>query len=379
MSGPAGGEPEPLRAGGSDQRYMQHALALAQRGWGQTAPNPMVGAVVVAGDTLVGEGYHARFGEAHAEVMALRVAGARARGATMYVTLEPCAHHGKTPPCADALIAAGVARVVVAVRDPSLAAGGGIEKLRAAGVQVDVGIERAAALELNAPFFNAHAGKRPWVTLKLALSADGGVADPSGQQRWITGPESRLEVHHLRANSDAIVVGVGTVLADDPALTVRDVPAPRVTPRRVVFDSTLRTPIRSALVQTARDVPTTIYANPSGVSTAALTAMIDAGVDVALIEGTLDRLWSLHARGARSVLVEGGARLAGSLLRESLVDRLTIFRSSVVLGDNAPKAFAFAPADFEASLTARRIVERQEYGADVMTIYALQDVPCLPD
>src|SRR4051812_26109595 len=166
--------------------YMLRGLELARRGWGQTAPNPMVGAVVVADGVVVGEGFHARFGEAHAEVVALRAAGERARGATLYVTLEPCAHHGKTPPCADAVIAAGIARVVAAVRDPSTVARGGVEKLRAAGVLVDVGVEHRAACELNAPFFHAHVSTRPWVTLKLAVSSDGGIADPAGLQRWIT-------------------------------------------------------------------------------------------------------------------------------------------------------------------------------------------------
>src|SRR5471030_1793307 len=177
MSPPAGGDTDSSRASGSDATVMRRALALAALGWGQTPPNPLVGAVVVAGDEIVGEGYHARFGDAHAEVNALRAAGARARGATMYVTLEPCAHVGKTPPCVDALIEAGVARVVIAVRDLSSVVCGGIEKLRAAGIRVDVGAERHAALELNAPFFKAHAGGLPWVTLKLALSADGGIAD----------------------------------------------------------------------------------------------------------------------------------------------------------------------------------------------------------
>src|SRR6185436_8946530 len=163
-----------------DQLTMRRGLALARMGWGQTAPNPMVGAVVVAGDLIVGEGYHARYGGPHAEVAALADAGPRAAGATMYVTLEPCAHHGKTPPCVDAIIAAGIARVVIAVRDPNPDAAGGIERLRAAGVEVETGVCEDAALELNAPFFNAFTSKRPWVTLKLAVSADGAVADPTG-------------------------------------------------------------------------------------------------------------------------------------------------------------------------------------------------------
>src|SRR3954467_8980977 len=179
-------------------RYMRRALELAEQGWGQTAPNPMVGAVVVRDGEIVGEGYHERYGEAHAEVNALRAAGERARGATLYVSLEPCAHVGKTPPCTKAITAAGVARVMAAVRDPSPIARGGVETLRAAGVAVDVGVEQGRALGLNAPFFNAPASHRPWVPLKLALSADGAIADRSGKQRWITGAESRAEVHRMR-------------------------------------------------------------------------------------------------------------------------------------------------------------------------------------
>src|SRR5262252_5052513 len=219
-------------AGRADREFMRRALALAERGWGQTAPNPMVGAVVVSEGRVAGEGFHARFGEAHAEVIALREAGAAAKGAMLYVSLEPCAHHGKTPPCADAIIRAGVARVVAAVGDPSREARGGIDKLRAAGVVADLSPveERDAAVELNAPFFHAQTSNRPWVTLKLALSADDRIADPSPGGRWITGEAARGEVHRLRANSDAIAVGIGTVLADNPALTVRGVPAPRVTP-----------------------------------------------------------------------------------------------------------------------------------------------------
>jgi diaminohydroxyphosphoribosylaminopyrimidine deaminase / 5-amino-6-(5-phosphoribosylamino)uracil reductase len=363
----------------ADLVHMRRALALAQLGWGQTAPNPMVGAVVVAGGDVVGEGYHARYGEAHAEVVALQNAGDRAHDSTMYVNLEPCAHHGKTPPCVDAVIAAGVARVVIAVRDPSEVARGGMDKLRAAGIDVTLGTERDAALELNAPFFNAHASARPWVTLKLALSRDGRIADPTGLRRWITGPESRAEVHRLRANADAIAVGVGTVLADDPSLTVRDAPQPRVTPQRVVFDSSLRTPPDSALLRSAREVPTTLVVPRLDVLADRAHAIRRAGAAV-LESASLDTaLRALRDDGVRALFVEGGARLAGSFLAESLVDRLIIFRSPIVLGDDAPAAFAFAPPGFETSLAESRIVEERRFGDDLMTIYALEDVPCSPD
>jgi len=362
-----------------DREYMRRALALAAHGWGQTAPNPMVGAVVVADGEIVGEGFHAKYGEAHAEVNALAHAGDRARGATLYVTLEPCAHFGKTPPCVDAVIAAGIARVVVAVRDPSDVARGGVEKLRAAGISVDVGVERENALEINAPFFNAHGSDRPWITLKLAVSSDGAVADPSGKHRWITGPESRVEVHRLRANADAVAVGIGTVLADDPSLTVRDAPAPRVAPTRIVFDTRLRTPLNSVLVKSARHTRTLLVAGPGAWRATPRPDLAAAGVDVMLPISLSGALTSLRAREIRSLFLESGPRLAGSFLSEGLVDRLIIFRSPLVLGREAPRAFGSAPLGFEASLAERRVVDQRRFGDDLMTIYALRDIPCSPD
>ena len=357
---------------------MRRALDLARNGWGQTAPNPMVGAVVVRDGEIVGEGYHARYGEAHAEVNALNAARGRTRGATIYVTLEPCAHYGKTPPCVNAIIDARIARVVVAVRDPTLVAGGGAERLREAGLQVDVGVEREAACELNAPFFAAGTYHRPWVVLKLAVSADGAVADPSGKERWITGPQSRREVHRMRANADAILVGIGTVLADDPELTVRDAPAPRVAPRRIILDSHLRIPLTSKLVRTAREIDTRVI---SGLDFpgAKATTLQEAGVRTAIhgsLSGTLGN--TRLVEGVRSLFVEAGPRVAASFLGESHVDRLVIFRSPLVFGSDAPKAFEFLPPGFEASLEQYPIVERRKFGDDVMTIYALQDVPCSP-
>jgi diaminohydroxyphosphoribosylaminopyrimidine deaminase/5-amino-6-(5-phosphoribosylamino)uracil reductase len=366
--------------GRADQEHMRRALALAERGWGQTAPNPMVGAVIVADGRVAGEGFHARFGTAHGEVVALREAGKAAKGATLYVNLEPCAHHGKTPPCTDAIIRARVARVVAAVRDPSAKARGGFDKLRAAGVAVELSPtgERDAAVELNAPFFHAQTSERPWVTLKLAVSADDRIVDPSPEHRWITGAAARAEVHRLRANCDAIAVGIGTVLADDPALTVRDASAPRVPPLRVVLDSQARIPVQSALVRTARDVPTAVIARP-GADAAAIAALSTEGVDV-LTEPDLDAaLVALRARGVRSLLVEGGAHVAGSFLERSLVDRLIIFRSRTTVGGSPGLgAFDFAPAGFAASLEHTRVVDERPFGDDTMTIYALHEVECSP-
>ncbi len=210
---------------------MRRALELAARGWGRVAPNPLVGAVVARGGEVVGEGWHTGYGRPHAEVEALRVAGEAARGATLYVTLEPCAHHGKTPPCTDAILAAGVRRVVFAASDPNPRAAGGCAVLETAGVEVERGVEMRAALDLNAPFFHGIAGpERPWTELKLAVSLDGRVADRDGRSAWITGEEARAEVHRMRAGFGAVAVGIGTALADDPRLTVRGAVEPRVPP-----------------------------------------------------------------------------------------------------------------------------------------------------
>lgn len=350
---------------------MRRAIALARRGWGQTAPNPMVGAVVVRDGAVVGEGYHARFGEAHAEVAALEAAGPLARGATVYVSLEPCAHFGKTPPCADALIRAGVARVVVAATDPNPEAAGGIARLRAAGIAVTTGVEESAARELNAPFFHAFAASRPWVTLKLALSLDGAIADASGRSQWITGPRARAAAHLLRAGSDAIAVGVGTVLADDPALTVRDAPPPRVPPRRVIFDRHARTPLDAQVVRTAREVPTIVVADrPDPARAAALEAR---GVELLDAPTLDDALEALARAGVRSLLVEGGARLAGAFLARALVHRLIIFQGAVLLGSGARGAFAEAPSAAIADAPRYRVLERRVLGDDTMTVYAVRE------
>jgi diaminohydroxyphosphoribosylaminopyrimidine deaminase / 5-amino-6-(5-phosphoribosylamino)uracil reductase len=352
-----------------DPAYMRQALALARRGWGRVAPNPLVGAVIVREGEVVGEGFHAEYGGDHAEVAALKAAGDRARGATVYVTLEPCAHHGKTPPCADALIAAGVRRVVAATPDPSPVAAGGLARLGAAGIETTVGIEEAAARELNASFLHAFRSGRPWVTLKLAVSIDGAIAGREGGG-WLTGRASQREVHHMRAGSDAIAVGVGTVLADDPLLTVRDpaVGAPRVAPVRVVFDRTARTPLTSRLVQTARETPVVILAErPDPDRSAALSG---AGAEV-LTAGSLDKaLCALRDRGIRSLLVEGGAEIAGALLTQALVDRLVIFRAPVVLGAGSVNAFAFAPPMTPARASRLPIVEHRTLDDDLMTVYA---------
>jgi diaminohydroxyphosphoribosylaminopyrimidine deaminase/5-amino-6-(5-phosphoribosylamino)uracil reductase len=346
---------------------MRRALLLARRGWGQTAPNPLVGAVVVRDGRVVGEGWHARFGEAHAEAMALRAAGAAARGADVYVTLEPCAHQGKTPPCADALIAAGVRRVVVAVADPNPEAAGGIAKLRAAGIEVVTGVLEAEAAELNAPFLFAHTRQdRPFVTLKLALSVDGAIAPADRTQVWLTGEGSRRHVHKLRAQVDAVLVGIGTALADDPDLTVRYGRRPRVVPRRLVLDRRARLPVTSRLARTVGKVPVEVLAeHPDPAHAAQLAA---AGVVVRTAPDLASHLRALRESGVRHLLVEGGAGVAAALLRGRAVDRLIIFQAPVLLGAGALAGLgSFVPtAEGEDRW---EVVERRAFGDDQMTIY----------
>jgi diaminohydroxyphosphoribosylaminopyrimidine deaminase/5-amino-6-(5-phosphoribosylamino)uracil reductase len=360
----------------ADAVHMGRALRLARRGRGQVAPNPLVGCVVVRDGATVGEGWHRTYGGPHAEVEALRVAGDRARGATAYVTLEPCNHWGKTPPCVDALLAAGVARVVAAVRDPMPVAAGGAERLRAAGVDVAFGTLGDRAAELNAAFLFAAAGAaRPWVTLKLALSIDGAVADHTRGPGWLTGPESRRAVHRMRADHDAVAVGIGTALADDPALTVRDVRAPRVAPLRVVFDRLARLPLGSALVRTARDVPVALVCGTDAPSerTAAL-----AGAGVRVVESVTlaDALAALRRDHAvRALLVEGGARVSGAFWAADFVDRLVTFRAPVVLGTGAVHAFEGAPARRAGAAPRLAVVRARAYGADHMTVYGVHPTP----
>ncbi|MDQ6689828.1 MAG: bifunctional diaminohydroxyphosphoribosylaminopyrimidine deaminase/5-amino-6-(5-phosphoribosylamino)uracil reductase RibD [Gemmatimonadota bacterium] len=349
---------------------MRRALALAQLGWGQTAPNPMVGAVIVKEGVVVGEGYHARFGEAHAEVLALSTAGDRARGSAMYLTLEPCNHFGKTPPCTEAILQARVSRVVIAAADPTALAGGGARHLGDYGVQVDFGVEEAAALELNAPFFFAAANApRPWVTLKLALSSDGKMNDPSGMRRWISSELSRNEVQRLRANVDAIAVGLGTVRADDPQLTARGSIRPRVAPMRVIFDRNAETPVEATLVRTAKETPTVIFAHHPPVTR--LAALHNAGVDVFEAEDLPTALAALRDFEVQHLMVEGGARVAQEFLRQGLVDRLIIFRSPVSLGDTGLSPFDGLRDSFQDDLGSARVVRRAAFGDDLMTEYAL--------
>jgi diaminohydroxyphosphoribosylaminopyrimidine deaminase / 5-amino-6-(5-phosphoribosylamino)uracil reductase len=354
----------------NDARYMRRALDLARRGWGQAAPNPMVGAVVVRDGEIVGEGWHVRYGADHAEPVALAAAGDRARGATLYVTLEPCTHEGKRPPCTPRVIASRLSRVVIATLDPNPIAGGGAQLLRDAGIDVSIGVEEDEARELNAPFLHRFTSDRPWVTLKLALSRDGALANPGRTPRWITGEESRLEVHRQRAGADAIAVGIGTVLADDPLLTVRGVEPPRVPPMRVVFDRAARLPVGSRMIRTIGDAPLTVITDGSVPERERV--LEGAGATVIRATGTAEALRALKQMGIDSLYAEGGAGLVGEFLDTGSVDRLIIFQSPVVLGAGALGAFDRSRS-FTLEQAARlRIVRRERFGDDDMTIYALR-------
>jgi diaminohydroxyphosphoribosylaminopyrimidine deaminase/5-amino-6-(5-phosphoribosylamino)uracil reductase len=334
-----------------DAAHMQAALGLARRGLGTTWPNPSVGCVIVRGERVVGRGRTAPGGRPHAETQALMMAGEAARGATAYVTLEPCSHVGQTPPCAEALIAAGVARVVVAQRDPDPRVDGrGIARLRAAGVVVEEGFRAAEAAELNAGFSARVTAGRPLVTLKLATTLDGRIATRSGESVWITGPPARRQAHALRGRHDAVLVGVGTVMADDPALTCRLPGFSPTQPVRIVVDSHLRTALTMQLVATARETPTWIL-HRSGADAARRAAFTEAGVrliEVAGAEPGVDLgagLRALAAAGLTRVLVEGGAQVAASLLRADLVDRVAWFHAPAMMGgDGWPAVQAFGVA-----------------------------------
>jgi diaminohydroxyphosphoribosylaminopyrimidine deaminase/5-amino-6-(5-phosphoribosylamino)uracil reductase len=355
------------RAALDDAHFMRRALELAARGWGRVAPNPLVGAVVVRDGAVVGEGWHTAYGRPHAEVEALRAAGDQARGATVYVTLEPCAHFGQTPPCTRALIEAGAARVVYACSDPNPQARGGGEVLREAGIETAVGAEEQAARDLNAPFFHrfVEPGARPWIEVKLALTLDARVADCTGGSVWITGEEARAEVHRLRAGHDAIAIGVGTLLADDPHLTVRGEIRPRTPPVRVVFDRQLRTPLDSRLMASVDEAPVWLVC-ASDAPEPARRALSAAGADLIPVASLAAGLRALRERGLGSFLCEGGATLASALLNEDAVDRLTLFYAPLLLGPAALSGFGGVVSPPLAEAHRWRRLRTAAFGADTL-------------
>lgn len=356
-----------------DVDYMARAMRLAQRGLYTADPNPRVGCVLVDHDRIVGEGWHERAGEPHAEIRALQAAGELARGATAYVTLEPCSHYGKTPPCADALIEAGVGRVVAAVADPNpLVSGQGLARLEAAGISVESGLLDARAMELNAGFVKRMVYKRPLVRLKVAVSLDGRTALPSGESRWITGAPARADVHRLRARSSAVLTGIGTVLADDPQLTARNAGFDvQRQPLRVILDSHRRLTASARLLN-------------DGGKTLILTTNNNApplidGARIETVRRDGDHL-DLHAVVARlaqlscnEVLVEAGARLNGALLRAGLVDELIVYVAPTVLGDRGLGMFSLPAMMTMEERPQMNLIEQRRVGSDLRLRYRLAE------
>ncbi len=323
----------------ADLRWMNRAIELAAKATGHAAPNPLVGCVIVKDGGLIAEGWHVRCGSDHAEAMALKAAGSRAAGSTAYVNLEPCAHHGRTPPCANALVDAGVARVVVANLDPfEKVAGQGIAKLESAGITVDSGLLALEARRLNRAYFQRVETGRPWVIAKWAMSLDGRIATSTGDSKWISNEHSRGIVHQIRGQVDAVIVGIGTALADNPMLNARDLTGeiPRVA-TRVVIDSTARLSFESKLVKTAADIPVVVATAPDA-SEVSIALLRSAGIDVHCCESRdrndrlAELLQELGSRGMTRVLVEGGGQLLGSLNDRQLIDEVNVFVAPKIIG-----------------------------------------------
>src|SRR5512134_1086706 len=349
-----------------DRERMGRALALAARGLYTTTPNPRVGCVVARAEEIVGEGFHERAGEAHAEVNALRAAGARAAGAAVYVNLEPCSHHGRTPPCTDALITAGVKRVVVAMGDPNpQVAGQGFAALRAAGIQVDVGLLEDDARELNIGFVARMTRGRPWVRLKVAATLDAKTALASGESRWITGEEARRDGHRWRARACAILTGIGTVKDDDPRLTVRDVETPRQ-PLRVLVDSRLEMPLTARILDRGN-----LLVAAAVEDRAKIAALRDRGAEVAVLPNAAgkveleDLVRELGRRALNEIHVEAGFKLNGSLVAAGVVDELLVYLAPKVLGETGRGMFNMPGVEKLADARRLRLVDMAQVGEDV--------------
>lgn len=348
-----------------DHRHMAYALELAARGLCTTTPNPRVGCVIVRDGKVAGEGWHEKAGAAHAETIALEHARKQAAGATVYVTLEPCAHHGRTPPCVDALLAAKPARVVAAMQDPNpRTAGKGFDQLRAAGITVDVGLMEAEARELNIGFVSRMTRGTPWVRMKVAASLDGRTALADGQSQWITGADARRDGHAWRARACAVLTGVGTVKGDDPQLNVREVQTSRQ-PLRVVVDSRMQTPLTAKILG-----PGTIIA-AAGADVPRSVALRAKGAEVVVLpnhEGKVELpalLQELARRGCNEVHVEAGHKLNGSLLDEGLVDELLIYLAPCILGDTAQGMFHLPPLESLAGRRRLKITDVARVGDDL--------------
>lgn len=335
-----------------EERYMWMALDLARQGFGKTNPNPMVGAVLVKDGEVVGTGYHEKAGQQHAEIVALREAGEKARGSVLYINLEPCSHHGRTPPCVDAIIEAGVRKVVISTIDPNPLVGGeGVRKLRQAGIKVKTGVLEDKARRLNEVFLKYITTKKPFIAVKAALTLDGKIASSSGESKWITGEGSRKLVHRLRSTSDGIMVGINTVLKDDPRLTARIEGEEVSNPVRIIVDSKGRIPLDSKVVKTASEVKT-LLATTELADETHLEELSGEGVEVIRLpnkEGRVDLEALMHELGRREisvVLVEGGGSLNYSLLENHLVDKIYFFMAPLLLGGkDAPTPLEGAGAD----------------------------------
>ncbi len=331
-------------------------------------PNPLVGAVVLADGEVVGEGWHAEFGRRHAESVALEQAGVRARGSTLLVTLEPCDHQGQQPPCTEAIISAGIRRVVAAIADPNPQASGGASRLGAMGIEVQIGLAREAAAAQNAIFLHRFRGApRPFVALKLATSLDGKIADASGHSRWISGEVAREYVHWLRAGFDAIGIGGRTARTDDPRLTVRGPVVPRVVPRRVIFDPGAELDPTLTIVATAAETPTVVVAGEEAPADAT-GRLAAAGVQVLRAASLEKAMRALLEVGVGSILIEGGGRLAGALLEAGLVDRFYWIQSPLWLGERGVPATAGVSAGPIGRADRWRVVERRALGEDTLLV-----------
>jgi len=356
-----------------EKTWMHRALKLAAQARGRTSPNPMVGAVLVKDDQLIAEGFHAYAGSDHAEVVALREAGAEAAGATLYVSLEPCCLHGRTPPCVERILRAKIARVVAACEDPNPAVSGkGFAALRAAGLDVDVGLLAQEASRLNEAFFKHVRTGRPFVTMKVAASLDGKIATRTGESRWITGESARRRVHQLRNEVDAVMVGIGTVLRDDPLLTTRLGIADQRDPIRVIVDNLARLPLRAKVVNRASTAPTVL-----AVSQMAARSRIEIiereGVQVIVVENSprrvsLERLMeALGKRGILSVMIEGGAEINASALREGVVDKVLVFLAPMLIGGkSAPTAVGGDGIETLSQALRLRDVHIEHFDDDVL-------------
>jgi diaminohydroxyphosphoribosylaminopyrimidine deaminase/5-amino-6-(5-phosphoribosylamino)uracil reductase len=362
----------------NDKRFMNRALELAERGKYSAKPNPCVGCVIVKDNQIIAEGWHQKAGEPHAEVHALKQAGDAAKNATAYVTLEPCSHQGRTPPCANALLDAGVSRVVVAMQDPNpLVSGEGITKLRDAGIEVSVGLLEERALALNKTFVHKMMTGKPYIMSKVAMSLDGKTAMASGESQWITGAAAREDVHRLRAQSDVVLTGVGTVLADDPQLTARDGLGdfPVIQPRIVVLDSQLKTSLKAAVLTNAANTTILTCSDNEQVK----QALIEAGCQVDVVAADANGQVDLHAVQAwlseqpfNSVMIEAGALLNGACLQTGMVDELIVYMAPSALGADARGAFSMPAVTQLSDRVQLKYSKMETLGDDIKLTYEVK-------